>query len=48
MNAVLLTLILNLPSMICASGAIYLLAKKGGKSEGWGWLIFAAILLAHG
>lgn len=32
----------NMATILCVAGAIYLMAKG---QEGWGWLLFVAIML---
>lgn len=40
---ILTILVLNLTSMICALGAVYV-ASRG--QDGWGWMLFVAVILA--
>lgn len=42
MKTVMIILLGNLPSVVAMIGAIILASKS---LEGWGWLIFAAIML---
>lgn len=42
MKMVMIILVGNLPSVVAIIGAIILASKN---LEGWGWLIFAAIML---
>ena len=36
-------LVANIPSIICLSGTVYLLATNG---QHWGWLLFAGVIMS--
>lgn len=42
-SKILFTLICNIPTILCVLGAIYIMTQQ---KEGWGWLLFVAVLLS--
>lgn len=43
MQDIAILILCQIPSIICAVGAVYLASKS---KEGWGWFLFLALLLA--